>query len=377
MNTPTGTALKRTPLYSCHQELGARFTEFGGWSMPVQYSGLVDEHLTVRNQVGLFDVSHMGEIFIRGPNALPFLQYLTSNDVSKLTPGRAQYSLLLNPQGGAVDDIIVYQLKDEEYLLCVNASNIEKDYHWLLTHSRRKTIIEDASPSYGQIAIQGPKAQNLLERIFPSQAFDLKSFPSFQVESVSTNTTTPKKGIVARTGYTGEDGFELFCAAADTPSFWKMLITEGAQFGVKPAGLGARDTLRLEAGFPLHGHELSDIISVLSSGLGWVVKFNKEDFIGRESLLKEKEQGSKIKLIGFEVCEPGIVRGEMKIFSPKGQEIGWATSGTKPPTVNRAIGLAFVETEYATLGTELLAEVRGRKLAIQVIKVPFYKRKEK
>ena len=364
--------LKRTPLFESHQKLGARFTGFGGWEMPVQYSGLVDEHQAVRTKVGLFDVSHMGEVFVRGKNALQALQYLTSNDVAKLLPGRAQYSLLCNPNGGVVDDIIVYRLKEEEYLLCVNAANTDKDFSWILRNNIHHAELEDASKQFAQIAIQGPKAATLLSLLFPDQSFDLDSFPSFSIRSCGFRSGATV--LIARTGYTGEDGFEIFCQANVGAALWESLFQHGAALGVKPAGLGARDTLRLEACYPLHGHELGDTLSALSCGVGWVVKFDKGEFIGREALFKEKNLGVSRQLCGFEVVDPGIVREGAKLFTKEGREVGWISSGTKPPTVAKAVGLGFVPVELAKIGTELCAEVRGKKLRVAVVKTPFYKR---
>lgn len=368
--------LKRTPLYHCHHELGARFTGFGGWEMPVQYSGLVDEHLTVRNHVGLFDVSHMGELMVTGPNALKALQYWTSNDVAKLVPGKAQYSLLLNPSGGVVDDIIVYQLAQDEYLLCVNAANTDKDFSWLQRNNIHHAELEDHSSKWAQIAVQGPKAAKLLSLLFPGRAVDLASFPAFTVNQWQIGGKLNLPVLVARTGYTGEDGFEIFCPATAGASLWKELLLLGEPLGVKPAGLGARDTLRLEACFPLHGHELRDDLSALSSGLGWVIKFNKGDFLGREALFKQQNLGLKQKLVGLLVCEPGIIREGTKIFDLEEKVIGSVSSGTKPPTLNKAIGLGFVPVGFSEVGTKLRCEVRGRKLQVEVIKLPFYKRNE-
>ncbi len=344
--------------------------------MPVQYSGVIDEHRTVRNAVGLFDVSHMGEIAIRGPQAYSFLQFITSNDVSKLTPGKAQYSFLLNHAGGVVDDIIVYQLADEDFLLCVNAGNTPKVFTWLTDNLRLKADIENVSHEYAQIAIQGPKAVALLAAWAKTDMgeFSLEKFPSFSIRT-GRDFGIPYQGVlIARTGYTGEDGFEIFSISHDGLGIWRELLTVGEQFGVKPAGLGARDTLRLEAALPLHGHELRDDLNALSSGLAWVVKFEKGDFLGREALDREKNLGLKSKLIGFEVCEQGIVREGTKLYSTTGEEIGFASSGTKTPTLNKAIGLGFVRTEFTKVGTEIRARVRERELTLRVIKLPFYRK---
>lgn len=368
---------KKTPLYSEHARLGAKFTEFGGWSMPVLYSGLVDEHLTVRRDAGIFDVSHMGEIIVSGPKAFEYLQYLTSNDISKLTPGKAHYSLLLNPDGGVVDDIIVYMLKPETYLICVNAGNTEKDWRWMEKHNTQGANLENKSAAYAQIAIQGPKARAIVSQCLADTDTDYsrQSFKPFTFKVVKHRLPDENTAelIVACTGYTGEDGFEIFYPAANASALWNELLEVGSAHGLKPCGLGARDTLRLEVCYPLHGHELSDTVSALASGVGWVVKFDKGDFIGRSALYKEKTQGGKFKLVGLEVLDKGIIREGAKISAKDGLELGWVTSGTKPPTVNKAIGLAFVLPEYAKIGSEFFANVREKLLPVRVIEKPFYK----
>ncbi|MCB0344869.1 MAG: glycine cleavage system aminomethyltransferase GcvT [Bdellovibrionales bacterium] len=369
--------LRRTPLYDCHKQAGARFVPFGGWEMPVQYSGLVDEHNAVRNQAGLFDVSHMGEVIVTGEKALEFLQHVTSNDVSKLTNGKAQYSLLTNESGGVVDDIIVYKRGDNDYLLCVNAANTDKDFQWLTEHNTFGVNLDNVSQQYAQIALQGPKAVAILADTLklPAAKFELDEFPSFTHQTFKHNFGNGEVEIlIARTGYTGEDGFELFVEPNAAPVLWDQLMENGQAEGLKPAGLGARDTLRLEACYPLHGHELADDITALESGLAWVVKLDKGDFIGRDALAAEKESGSRRKLVGLEVVDAGIIRQGAVVTDAAGNEVGEVTSGTKPPTVGKAIGIALIDASSAKLGTNLLADVRGRKLAVKVIKKPFYKR---
>lgn len=335
--------LKRTPLFDSHLQLGAKMVPFAGYEMPVQYpSGLIEEHNAVRTGVGIFDVSHMGEIFVSGDSALSFLQRVACNDVSKLEIGKAQYSALLNEDGGVIDDIIVYKLGDKRYLLCVNASNTEKDFEWLKEQNREKVEIDNQSALWGQIAVQGPKAKDLVSS-------SLKYFECEQVDDK----------IIARTGYTGEDGFEIFVRADKTEELWNDLIKSGAV----PCGLGARDTLRLEACYPLHGHELREDISAIESGLGWIVKFSKGDFIGKEAL----EKNFNRRLVGFFVIDPGIVRDGARVFDENGELCGFVTSGTKTPTVGKALGLALVSKEPKT------AEVRGKRLKIEVTKTPFYK----
>ncbi len=370
------TSLKRTPLYDCHARAGGKFVPFGGWEMPVQYSGLVNEHTTVRNAVGLFDVSHMGEVRVQGGSALEYLEYLTTNKVSSLQPGQAQYSMFLNEGGGVVDDIIVYMLGTDDYLICVNAANTEKDFAWMQQHLREGVEIENCSSSYAQLAIQGPKAQALVAEICgkATEELSITSVPAFTFFYADLQLGgSDARCIVARTGYTGEDGFEIFCPAAAGPALWDVCLTTGEQYGIVPAGLGARDTLRLEVCYPLHGHEISDDISPLSAGLGWVVKLDKGDFIGRQALVEQKELGVSPKLVGLEVTGRGIIREGTELFVG-GTKVGTVTSGTKPPTVGKPIGLAVVPKEYSQVGTELEAEVRGRRFVVQVIPRPFYKR---
>jgi len=361
--------LKRTPLYSCHVELGGKIVPFAGWELPVQYSGVVAEHQAVRQQAGLFDVSHMGEIFVSGPEAEAAIDYLTCNDVKVLKDGKAQYSAIINESGGVVDDIIVYRYSRNFYLICVNASNADKDFAWFTSHNKFKAEFQNKSNDFGQIALQGPKAVEILSS-FDGLA-DISSLPYFHFQN---REILGCEVIVARTGYTGEDGYELFVPSAATVRLWKALLEAGSKFGLVPAGLGARDSLRLEASLPLHGHELGDDISAYESGLGWIVKLSKGDFIGREALSKQKANGIPRSLVGFYVDEPGIVRHGDKIFDLKGQEVGITTSGTKTPTVNVALGMALVKSDCSTEGTELTAEVRGRKLKVHVVKKPFYRR---
>jgi len=369
----TESSPKKTPLYDEHKSLGARFTEFSGWTMPVSYSGLVDEHNAVRTAAGLFDVSHMGEIFVSGPNAKNFLQFVATNDIEKLKDGQAQYSLLLNENGGVVDDIIVYRIAEENFLLCVNAGNADKDWKWL-EHCNKNfnARLENASPDFGQVALQGPKAREILQQA--RNDFSENGFPPFTFQTIRWNFESgPAEIIIACTGYTGEDGFELFCPSEHVAELWRALLEAGKEHGIKPAGLGARDTLRLEACYPLHGHEIRDDLTPLGAGLGWVIKF-ETDFLGKDVLEKEKAQGSPLRLVGLEVLDPGIIRDGAKLSTLDGKEIGWVTSGTKPPTVGKAIGLGYVPAEYAALGTPLTAEVRGKQLKVQVIRKPFYKR---
>lgn len=362
--------LKRTPLASRHVELGGKMVPFAGWEMPVQYSGVIPEHNAVRSAGGLFDVSHMGEIWVTGPRAEAFLDHLTCNDVKALIDGRAQYNALINQKGGVVDDIIIYRFGKERFFVCVNASNTDKDFAWMTSQNTFGAEIENVSSEYGQVAIQGPKAIEFLGSLKPDFDPSLVQYFHFK-EGVLAGVSV----IAARTGYTGEDGFELFIPVAETVKIWDLLVEKGRAFGIIPAGLGARDSLRLEACLPLHGHELGDEITAIESGLGWIVKPQKGDFIGKAILEREKTDGSKRALVGFLVEDAGIARAEDKVFAPGGsQPIGLITSGTKTPTVNKALGLALVDASHKALDTAIEVEVRGRRLKAKVAKVPFYKR---
>lgn len=361
--------MKKTPLYDEHLRLNGKIVEFAGWQMPVQYSGVVAEHVAVRERVGLFDVSHMGEIWVTGPNAEKALEYMTCNKVSSLYDGKAQYSAILNERGGVVDDIIVYRCNKERFLICVNASNADKDFEWLTKHNPTDATIVNTSAEYGQIAVQGPKAIELVTPLVTGA--DLSTLKYFHfVECEILNSPV----IVARTGYTGEDGVEIFVKAEKTAQVWRLLLEHGAVHGVLPCGLGARDSLRLEAALPLHGHELAEDITALESGLGWIVKFDKGDFIGKEALLKQRDGGLPKKLVGFFLDEAGIARQGDVVVTSDGTQIGVVASGTKTPTVNKALGMAFVETSYTALETKLTFVVRGRSIAGHVVPLPFYKR---
>jgi aminomethyltransferase len=365
--------MRRTPLYEEHVRLGGKMVEFAGWEMPVQYSGVVAEHQAVRERVGLFDVSHMGEIWVTGAEAERALEHLTCNRVSALYDGKAQYSALLNEQGGVIDDIIVYRFSQERFLLCVNASNADRDYEWLVSRNPTSASISNVSSEYGQIAVQGPKALELLAPLV--RGFDLLGLKAFHcIETELLNT----KVIIARTGYTGEDGVEIFVKTDRTVDLWRLLLEHGAPYGVMPCGLGARDSLRLEAALPLHGHELAPDISALESGLGWIVKFDKGDFIGKQALLAQKEQGLKRKLVGFVLTDAGVARqGDLLVSSEGGEQIGVVTSGTKTPTVQKSLGMALVATQYAAVDSKLSCVVRGRNIAASVVPLPFYKRVQK
>lgn len=361
--------LKRTPLFDRHKALGGKIVPFAGWELPVQYSGVIQEHQAVRQHAGLFDVSHMGEIFVEGPEAEQAIDYLTCNDLKKLVNGKAHYSAIINHHGGVVDDIIVYRYSATKYLICVNASNSDKDFAWFCKHNKYNAKFTNQSAQYGQIAIQGPQAVAIVTSF--EGLSHIATLPYFHFKNVE---LLGCEVILARTGYTGEDGFEIFVPQAATVQLWDALLDIGASKGLVAAGLGARDSLRLEACLPLHGHELGDDISAYESGLGWIVKLDKGEFIGRAALAKEKSEGSKRALVGFYVDDPGIARHADKIFDLSGREIGVTTSGTKTPTVNKALGMGLVETSYSKEGTEFFVEVRGRKLKAHVVKRPFYRR---
>jgi aminomethyltransferase len=358
-------SLKRTPLYELHRAAGAKFVDFGGWEMPVQYSSILDEHKTVRTAVGLFDVSHMGEIEIRGPRALEVVQRLTTNDASKLEAFQVQYSTLCYANGGIVDDLTVYRLGPEHFLLCVNAANIDKDYAWIVEQARGEADISNTSPQIAQIALQGRHAQSTLQPLC-NLALDAMRYywaARGRVHGV--------EALISRTGYTGEDGFEIYCSASQGPELWTALMEAGAPYGVKPIGLGARDTLRLEMGYALYGNDITAETSPLQAGLGWIVKLNKGDFIGRDALAKERAEGIKRRLVGIEMLERGVARAHYRILHDT-QVVGEMTSGTMSPSLNKGIGLGYVRTESAKAGTPVLIDIRGKPTQARVATTPFY-----
>jgi aminomethyltransferase len=359
--------LRRTPLYESHREAGAKIVPFAGWEMPVQYEGVIEEHRAVRQAAGLFDVSHMGQISVRGPEALRFLDWLTPNHVAKLVPGRAHYSGLLSEQGTYVDDLLVYRLGETEFLLVVNASNQEHDFSWVQGHATGDVEVEDVSDRYALLALQGPKAVAILA---PLTDVDLDSLKYY---SFAAGTVAGHQGLVSRTGYTGEDGFELYVDPKAAPALWERLLDVGAEHGIRPAGLGARDTLRLEAGMALYGHELDSATTPLEAGLSWVVKLDKGEFLGSEALARQQEEGVLRKLVGFEVSGRGIAR-EGHPVSHAGSRVGQVTSGTWSPTFERALGMAYVPTRLAAPGTEVEIDVRGRTVPARLAGIPFYRR---
>jgi aminomethyltransferase len=359
--------MKRTPLYGAHRRAGAKMVEFAGWEMPVQYSGVIDEHVAVRTRAGLFDVSHMGEIVIRGPGAFDLCQKISANDVSRIKAEQAQYNLLMNEKGGIVDDVIFYKLEPNHFLICVNASNADKDFAWIEKHAEGNIDLENASSRYAQLALQGPLAEKILQSLTALRLAEIKPF-FFSFGDVSSI-----RCLVARTGYTGEDGFELYCDTVEAEKLWNALLECGTPMGLKPAGLGARDTLRLEKAYPLYGHELDDTTTPLEAGLEWVAKLAKGPFVGREILLKQKQDGIRRKLVGLELLDPGIARSEYAL-SRNGTSIGRVTSGTKSPTLGKAIALAYGAIDEARPGNTIDVDIRGRKARAKIVPLPFYRR---
>ena len=359
--------MKRTPLYAAHRRARAKMVEFAGWEMPVQYTGVIEEHRAVRARAGLFDVSHMGEIEIQGPGAVECCQRISANDIERMKVFQAQYNLLLNEHGGVVDDVIFYRLEPNHFLICVNASNSDKDFAWIEKHAAGQVEIKNESAQYAQLALQGPLAEKILQPLTPLQLGEIKSF-HFAFGDVSS-----VRGLVARTGYTGEEGFEIYCRAGDAERLWTALLESGAPQGLVPVGLGARDTLRLEKAYPLYGHELDDATTPLEAGLEWVTKFSKPSFIGREVLLRQKEAGVKRKLVGLELTEPGIARSDYQLFKNE-KSIGRVTSGTQSPTLGRAIALGYVSIEEAQIDNSVAVEIRGRKIHAKIVSLPFYGR---
>lgn len=357
--------LKITPLNQIHKALNARMVPFAGWEMPVQYTGVIDEHLAVRKSCGLFDVSHMGEIEVSGPKALDAVQKIATNDASKLKNGQVQYSLLCYPNGGVVDDVTLYKFSDTRYMFCVNASNAEKDFQWMQENIGRIADVKNISDDFGQLAIQGPLSQEILQNTC-NLDLSLIRYYRFQEGIVA-----GVNAIVSRTGYTGEHGFEIYIKGNDTVKIWQALMEAGKNFGIKPIGLGARDTLRLEMGFPLYGNELNENTTPLEAGLNKFVKLDKPDFIGKDVLEKQARQGVQKKLVGLEMIEPGIPRSHYKIFAQE-KAIGEITSGTMSPSLGKAIGMGYVAPEFSSIGTELKIEIRNKTVAARVVKTPFY-----
>jgi len=361
--------MKSTVFESIHQSLGAKMMPFAGYNMPVEYSGINNEHLTVRNGVGVFDVSHMGEIWIKGARALELVQQITTNDATTLTVGKAQYSCMPNGKGGIVDDILVYRYEDEKYMLVVNAANIEKDWAWIQANNTMGAELENASDRISQLAVQGPKALEVMQRL---SSVDLSGIPYY---SFTTGEFAGVKNvIISATGYTGSGGFELYCDNNDGVKIWNALFEEGKPEGILPIGLAARDTLRLEKGFCLYGNDIDDATSPIEAGLGWITKFVEDkDFIDKDFLLKQKKEGVSRKLAGFEMIDKGIPRHDYPIMDAAGEVIGRVTSGTMSPCLKIGIGMGYIATEQAATGSEIYISIRDKKLKAKVIKPPFVK----
>jgi aminomethyltransferase len=364
---PAGEALKRTALNSAHRASGAKMVDYCGWDMPVEYSGITREHLAVRTAAGLFDVSHMGEIEVRGPQALALLQHVTSNDVSRLQDYQAQYSALMLPQGSCIDDCVVHRFAPDHYFLCVNATNTDKDFAWIVQSNSFGAEVRNISAQYSQIALQGPRAREILAKVAEADPGDLKYYWFRPARCAGV------EGLLARTGYTGEDGFEFYFPPASSAHVWNTLLDAGRAEGLIPAGLGARNTLRLEAGYALYGHELDEETTLLEANLGWIAKLEKGDFVGRDVLLRLRAQGTPKSLIGFEMIDRAPARDGYAVWV-KGKKAGIVTSGSPAPYLKKNIGMAYVPPEGAEVGGEIQIEIRGRLAPARVVALPFYKR---
>ncbi len=359
---------QRTPLFDTHVRAGARLVEFAGWEMPVQYEGILAEHEAVRTRVGLFDVSHMGEVVFRGPKALESLNRIFTNDLSKVADGQAQYGCLCRDDGGIVDDVVVYRRAADDLLVCVNAANRRKDFEWMAGRAGPGAEVKDESEAWAQLALQGPLAPQLLQRLTNANLSALRSYRFARGEVAGVPC------LVARTGYTGEDGMEIFCPPGEAPKIWDELMEAGRHEKIVPCGLGARDSLRLEMAYRLYGADMDDHTTPLEAGLGWVVKLEKGDFVGREALIRQKEQGIGRKLVGFALTEPGIARHGYPALQGGGK-VGEVTSGTRSPSLGTSIGLAYLPPALAAEGSTFAVEIRGRPVAARAVKTPFYTRR--
>ncbi|MCJ7679109.1 MAG: glycine cleavage system aminomethyltransferase GcvT [Candidatus Aminicenantes bacterium] len=360
--------MSQTRLHSSHLKHNGKMIDFFGWDMPVEFSGIIHEHMAVRERAGLFDVSHMGEIRIKGPRALDFVQFLTPNNAARLGPGKAQYSALTTPKGTFVDDLLVYYQEEDEYLLVVNAANTAKDFEWILSHAAAFDVtVTDVSEEYTQIAVQGPEAQGILSRLTDVALEEMKSF-HFAMGRVA-----GVESLVSRTGYTGEDGFEIYTRDPKPDLIWEALLDEGKSVDCLPIGLGARDTLRLESCLMLYGNDIDDTTTVLEAGLSWLIKFKKGEFLGRSVLLKQNEEGVTRRITGFEIVGRGIARSHYPVFV-EGEKVSEVTSGTYSPYLKKSIGLAYLPIGSTLEGTELQIEIRGKRTDAVVVPIPFYKR---
>lgn len=362
--------IQKTALHALHKQLGGRMAPFGGWDMPIEYSGITREHLAVRTAAGLFDVSHMGEIVIEGPEALAYVQHITCNNAARLQDGQVQYSALLYPQGTFVDDILVYRFTASRFMFCVNASNTTKDFEWITQQNRFQATASNLSQQYTQLAIQGPKALDIVQRLTPLDLSDIKYYWFKQ------GTVLGVDAIVSRTGYTGEDGFEIYVAPEHSEIIWNTLLETGKGDGLIPIGLGARNTLRLEAAMSLYGHEISDQLNPWESNLAWIVKMDKGDFIGKAALESLRQQGLTKKLVGFETLDRGIARDTYPVIID-GEPAGYVTSGGPAPFLKKNIGLAYVPKQSAHVGGQIEIQVRSNRVPAKIVALPFYKRTEK
>lgn len=360
--------MKQVPLQHVHEALGAKMVPFAGFNMPVQYEGVNIEHETVRNGVGVFDVSHMGEFLLTGEKALDLIQKVSSNDASVIKIGKAQYACLPNDKGGIVDDLIIYRIKEDQYLLVVNASNIDKDWDWISKHNDMGVDMRNLSDDYALLAIQGPKSIEAIQSLTSANLSEIP-FYSFEVADFAGIDNV----IISATGYTGSGGFEIYCKNDEVEQIWNKVFEAGKSFGIKPIGLAARDTLRLEMGFCLYGNDIDDTTSPLEAGLGWVTKFTK-DFINSDNLKKQKEEGVKRKLVGFELLEKGIPRHDYEIVDKNGNTIGKVTSGTMAPSLGKGIGLGYVTMEHSKVDSEIYIRIRKNDVPAKVVKTPFYKK---
>ncbi len=359
--------MKRTALNEIHKNLGAKMVEFAGFEMPIEYTGIRDEHMTVRNAVGVFDVSHMGEFWVKGPNALDLVKKITSNDPGVLTPGQAQYSCFPNGKGGIVDDLLVYCYEPEKYLLVVNAANIDKDWNWVVSQNDCGAELENASDNISQLAVQGPKATEILQKLTDVNLSDVK-FYTF----VTGTFAGIDDVIISATGYTGAGGFELYFYNREAEKIWNAVFEAGEEFGIKPIGLAARDTLRLEMGYCLYGNDIDDTTSPIEAGLGWVTKFNNgRKFIDREFLMMQKTEGVSRRLRGFVMLEKAIPRHGYELTNAEGSSIGEVTSGTMSPVLNQGIGMGYIAKEYAAFGTKVFVKIRNKLVPAEVVKFPF------
>ena len=362
-------AARQTPLYETHVKYGGKIVEFGGWLLPVQYAGILDEHKTVREKAGLFDVSHMGEVLVKGPDALAFLQKLVTNDVAKMANTQVQYTPMCYPDGGTVDDLLIYKRAQDEYFLVINAANIEKDWQWIQDNSKGFQVeLTNLSAETAEVALQGPLAESILSKLTTAALAELKYYwfiPEAEVAG--------KQVMISRTGYTGEDGFEIYCRPEDATFLWEAIMEVGKSYGLIPTGLGCRDTLRFEATLPLYGHELSPDITPLEAGLGKFVALDKGDFNGREILVQQYQTGVKRKIAGFVLTGRGVPRAEYPVVY-EGRRIGTVTTGSYAPTLEKNMGLALVEAEFAKTGEQFVIEIRGKEIPAEVIQKPFYKR---